>query len=510
KPAFNRSFGHVHTEIAEPARRVKSGASNIRTLVADEKENGTLHALRLAFDYLKSGIKKYAYLGKNIADYLLPLTAAVIFVVTVVTVMGKNFALAIQYDGQLVGYVREEVIYENAEKMVKGRIVYTGDDQQSWNMTPTYSIVAAKPAEISDTESLADSILQKSGAEITEAVGLYVDGVFHGATTDSLQLESDLEKIKQPYQVQYPDAEIGFVQNVELKQGIYLTNSVVDYSTLSGLLTSEVQGQRSYVIAKGDTPLMIAGKNDVTLADLYAMNPVLENGKNLPIGQELLISGAQSFLQVKVVITQTVQEEVAFATNKTNDSKLGYGLSKVTQKGVKGLDNVTYTYTYVDGIQTNRTEVGRATIAAPVTEEISIGTYISSAGINVAPGSGALLFPIGPGYKGMSRGFTGAYAHNGLDLRGFVGTPIYAAQSGVVTTAAYGSRGYGIHVVVNHGGMSTLYGHCSALLVSSGQYVEKGQIIARLGSSGNSTGPHCHFEVIVNGVRVNPAGYLGW
>ena len=112
----------------------------------------------------------------------------------------------------------------------------------------------------------------------------------------------------------------------------------------------------------------------------------------------------------------------------------------------------------------------------------------------------------------MSRGYSGPLlpAHNGLDLRGYVGTPIYAAQSGVVTYAGQTRGGYGIHVMINHGGgVQTLYGHCSGLAVSVGQVVEQGQLIAYVGSTGWSTGPHCHFEVIVNGVRRDPMNYLG-
>lgn len=506
---LHRSFHNVRSDISEPVTRAKQGASGIKTLIADEKANGMGHALRLAGSYARTGIKKNAYLAKNLAYYILPLAAAVAFVVTVNQFMSKNYALAVEYKGQVVGYVKEEAVYQNAEKMVKGRIVYTDSNQQDWSITPTFSVVAAPEEEISDTETLANAILEKSGAEISEAVGLYVDGQFYGATTDALQLENDLEQIKKPYQEQYPDAEIGFVQNVELKSGVYLTSSVVEYSQLSALLTSQVQGQRTYTIVKGDTPLIIAGKNDVKLADLYALNPVLDNGNNLPIGQELVISGAQSFLQVKAVKTEVTEEEVPFATNKTNDPKLSFGVSKTTQKGENGLDSVTYTDTYVDGVRVSHVEVARTVVRAPVTEEISIGAKVTASGQTITMGTGPLMFPVGPGYKGMSRGFTGVNAHNGLDLRGFVGTPIYAAQSGVVTTALYTNRGYGIYVVVNHGGgMSTLYGHCSGLVVSAGQAVQKGQLIAYVGSTGNSTGPHCHFEVIMNGTRVNPMNYF--
>lgn len=94
--------------------------------------------------------------------------------------------------------------------------------------------------------------------------------------------------------------------------------------------------------------------------------------------------------------------------------------------------------------------------------------------------------------------------HNGVDIGAGYGSPIRAAADGEVIVAGY-LRGYGNTVIVDHGGgVSTLYGHCSDLLVAEGQMVRQGQTIARVGSTGLATGPHLHFEVRRNGTPVNP------
>lgn len=130
---------------------------------------------------------------------------------------------------------------------------------------------------------------------------------------------------------------------------------------------------------------------------------------------------------------------------------------------------------------------------------------------------GEMKWPL-PGYSTISSGygwrFNGSDFHTGIDITGggCMGATIVAANTGTVVktnTSFTPGRGYGIYVIIDHGGgKSTLYGHCSALLVSEGQTVSRGQPIAQVGSTGWSTGPHLHFEVREDGNHVNPLPYL--
>lgn len=141
-------------------------------------------------------------------------------------------------------------------------------------------------------------------------------------------------------------------------------------------------------------------------------------------------------------------------------------------------------------------------------------SQMSSAGYSGAPaGAGGMIWPIsGPitsefGWRTHPI-FGTARFHSGLDIGGDYGMPIYAAASGTVIYAGWIS-GYGNAVIIDHGGgVTTLYGHNDSLNVSEGENVAQGQVIAICGSTGNSTGPHCHFEVRENGEPVSPYGYL--
>ena len=131
---------------------------------------------------------------------------------------------------------------------------------------------------------------------------------------------------------------------------------------------------------------------------------------------------------------------------------------------------------------------------------IGSGGYVST---------GNFTWPV-PGFTNISCGYSSG--HKAIDISGggrtIYGTPIVAADSGKVVTATY-HYGYGNYVMIDHGGgYSTLYAHASSLAVSAGQTVTKGQTIAYVGSTGNSTGPHLHFEVRVNGNRQNPFNWF--
>ena len=145
-----------------------------------------------------------------------------------------------------------------------------------------------------------------------------------------------------------------------------------------------------------------------------------------------------------------------------------------------------------------------ASLAAAIRDAQGGGASSSGAGV---PSAAGLIWPVsGPVTSGF--GMRWGRMHEGIDIAASIGTPVHAAAAGTVIYASW-MTGYGNLVVVDHGnGLATAYAHASALLVHVGQPVAQGQTVSLVGSTGNSTGPHLHFEVRVNGVAVDPLLYL--
>ncbi len=124
---------------------------------------------------------------------------------------------------------------------------------------------------------------------------------------------------------------------------------------------------------------------------------------------------------------------------------------------------------------------------------------LSGASSNIGSGYGYRIHPI---YKT-------SIMHTGIDFTSNIGVEIHATGDGVVENVEFDARGYGNHVIISHGyGYETLYGHMSKITVRRGQKIKRGEVIGFVGNTGASTGPHCHYEVIYNGTKINPINFF--
>lgn len=187
-------------------------------------------------------------------------------------------------------------------------------------------------------------------------------------------------------------------------------------------------------------------------------------------------------------------------------------INELTDKKSSNINKISYSQVFGTQIQefTNSEDVINALYKKPKPTYRSSGSYtIASATTKVDLGL-SLVQPVTYGYTITSRyGARWGGTHTGLDIAAATGTQIVAAAGGTVSYVNYSNVSYGNCIKINHGnGVETLYAHCSELYVSQGQTVSQGQLIATVGSTGNSTGPHLHLEVRVNGSTINPQHYI--
>ena len=476
------------------------------------RERGFGASVKAAGRYFVGGLKRNLSLLPRTAMYILPLCMLAVFVTVWNRTMAQPYALAVQVNGQTVGYVANEEVFNLAKEDVMQRINYAGSDKTELTIEPTYTIsVTHKTMDESET---ANAILQSASDQISEGTALYLDGELTAVCSDGDTLRGYLESLLAPYEDQADEnISVGFSKNVTLEDGVYFNDSFEDDNSIENMLTGVQQQEKIYTVRAGDTLWAIAQKNDLTFKELSALNtnfkgaPLTETS-NIQEGDELIVTKEEATLEVRITKVETRQEEIPYSTETTESKDLNKGVTRTTQEGENGLRNVTMRNVYdTNGALLEQTILSTETIKEPVNKKVVVGTKkVSTGGAKYITGSGRFLWPV-PNYKYCSRWYSSG--HKGVDICAAAGTPIYATASGTVTKAGYeragAGRGYGYSVIISHGsGYTSVYAHCLSLTVHAGQSVKQGQLIGYVGSTGRSSGNHCHFEIRLNGSYIPP------
>ena len=499
-------------DLTAPFTRMANGAKNIRARVQEEKQAGTAHAAREGLRYFALGVHKYFPLLGRAAAYVLPVAALAVFGYTVHTVLEYNYVLAVEVNGSVVGYVQTEQVFDSAREEVAQRINYAGAGEESWTVEPSYQIAVGE--QVLNENQMADAILESSSSEIQSATGLYVNGELVAVTTEGDRLRQELDNMLAPYQnPDDPNLTVAFNKEVRCEDSIYFTSTLVPVDEIIGKLHGEEQGAVYYTIQSGDTPWTVAGSFGISVDELQAQNPDLDfnSSSGFPVGGQLTISQAMPYLQVKRTLVSTYQETIPYNTEEQEDEDLAFGTTKIIQDGAEGLAEVTQQQVFYGDSSTpsETTIIDRVVVQEPVKRIVAMGQYVPAENIAYLSDGSTLIWPV-PAYRGISRWMLGAGGkiHGGVDIRANYGTEILASASGQVTVAGY-HWSYGNYVVINHGnGYQTLYAHASSLAVRAGQTVAQGQVIAYVGSTGKSSGNHCHFEIRLNGARQQPRDFF--
>ncbi|MBQ0110759.1 MAG: peptidoglycan DD-metalloendopeptidase family protein [Oscillospiraceae bacterium] len=245
----------------------------------------------------------------------------------------------------------------------------------------------------------------------------------------------------------------------------------------------------------------------VEVIEAYFSSDLLATYDNLAQNQKALYS-----IPVKSGHSITVEEEIPYNTVTNKNSEYMMGTVITVRSGVKGKKSVTYNIYNVNGKETARQMTDQKVITAPVGKIVTVGTGTIAKGSvsNGLKNAYGFIWPVDNNVNNyVSAYFGDGRGHKGVDIAAKSGTRIFSAKEGTVEFAGYDGA-YGLSIIVNVGGnMKLRYAHCSVLYVKNGDRVSTGENIALVGMTGQVTGPHLHFEVLIGGRNVNPAKFIG-
>ncbi|MCB2290676.1 peptidoglycan DD-metalloendopeptidase family protein [Clostridium sp. CS001] len=275
---------------------------------------------------------------------------------------------------------------------------------------------------------------------------------------------------------------------VSEKQGKEVLNSIKDYYSQNAKLNTiteiNIDNKITYEFAK------------IRIGNLY---------ENDEITQSIIKynSKAQKPIITVRVVGNTIKDQVVkYTTIMKSSDKLMSGASKVQLSGVDGIKKVTNEVIFLNNNLASEKPLKSEIVTPMQSKEILIGTnkpVILDVAYMNTPSRGSISSSFGVRWGKM---------HKGIDIAANLGATISAALDGTVTYAGW-QDGYGNVIKMDHGDkVETTYAHCSAITVKKGEVVNQGEKIGEVGSTGNSTGPHLHFEVRKNGEPINPENYI--
>ncbi len=326
----------------------------------------------------------------------------------------------------------------------------------------------------------------------------------------SMVTEAVKEAAPLAYDKEFSDYDLGlmsieFGDKVEIVESYLPDYEISDLSTAIDEVTKDKETNQIYEVQSGDTLSSIAMKYDLTVDDLIAMNESLEDEfTRIRPEDELIVTVPEPELSVVYTIEQYYEEDYEADVEYVDNDSWYTTETKVIQEPSAGHRKVVALITYTDNSEVSREIEKEEVTYQAVPKIVERGTIVPPTYIK--PVSGGRLTS---GFGKRTSPTKGASSyHKGVDWAVPVGTAVMASSSGTVTRAGWGS-GYGYCVYIKHAdGRETRYGHLSKVLVSVGQTVTQGQKIALSGNTGVSTGPHLHFEILINGTQVNPLNYL--
>ena len=483
-----------------PVQTPATDAAKPNTAGKDWKEWTRIHLRRFAH------LTHHVVAGKRSVGPIsfLGVAAALGTALTVLTLYSTSYAVTL--DGRTVGVVADQSVITDAINEVEqqGSQMLGYDYHVEGSLD--YQFGLTLKSDLTDQRAVRTFFynqLDEVSADLRQ-YELSVNGKAIGVVQQEEALNEMLSRIISQYKTK-DTTSASFVDAVSVSH-VYNVDYTMTIAELEEILTASSVGETTYTVQKGDTFNNIAHANDMSISDLQALNPEV-NINRLSIGQNLNVKEYIPFLSVQTTEHQIYKQAIECPVETVDDPTIYKGDSKIKTQGTPGEALVTANVTYVNGYEREREILESVTLREPTVTVKAVGTKerpkTASYGVYHWPITGRISSYFG------GRRIYGAYDfHSGIDIPCAYGANIKAADGGTVTFS--GTKGtYGKLVIITHdNGAKTYYAHNSKLLVSAGDKVYRGQVIAKGGSTGRSTGNHCHFEIRINGKSVNPLNYL--
>jgi len=424
---------------------------------------------------------------------------------TVMIISSCCFGLGfeVRMDGQRLGYVEDPQQVVDLVERVEKRISEYLNAPYNLEVDLSYSMRYMDRTDPLD-EALLEQRLFASVDDESRRYVLKVDDEMIGASQSRTALELMLRRILLNSAENATQVNTSFANKVEIVETTTSSAKNMPIAEMEKLLTANKEETKIYTVQPGDTVSAIGQRYNMTVGEIKALNPELDEAR-INVGQEILLSGPVPYLSIQQIITESYVEEIPFQTLIEYDDSMYTNTSKMKSAGINGAADVVADVTYVNGQETAREVLSYSVTADPVSAVKLVGTkerprYMAT-GKFIKPSNGR--YSSGYGYRPNL-----GDKHTGVDFAGATGTNIWASDGGVVIHAGWKGN-YGYCVYIDHqNGYVTRYAHCSKLLVKKGDKVAQGDIIAKVGNTGRSFGSHVHFEILKNGKTQNPLNYI--
>lgn len=366
--------------------------------------------------------------------------------------MEFSLVYGVALSGTEVGCVSQKSAVTEVINEINERYAPYYSNLDAIDAVPVYSLKFVRKSDITPKDALCENIKKASGT-MTKQTVIEVDGNALAGVLNAAEAEKAIDICKSRF-IDENTAECKIVGNVEIEE---------KYAPSSLLTGAEIAADR--------------------------------------------MLGGRYFAPIKIstVEYEICENEIAYDTERIENDELYEGNNTVKVKGENGKEVIRRKIEKINGSIKSDSEISKTLEKAPTNEVLMVGTKEKPSGV----GTGSFAVP----YNGNITSRYGQRSmgnHKGVDIVGPTGSPIYASDDGVVTYADFESGGYGNIVKIDHqNGYETYYAHCSEILVKKGDVVKKGDLIAKVGNTGRSTGSHLHFEIRQNGETQNPLDYIG-